>query len=323
MSEGRKDVPSVAWVERGEIRETPADQVPAADAGRPASAQATRPPRAPPSSEGRQDAPGGGWIEHGEALQTRADHAPARAVGHPTAQTATRYLVTCEHGGKLVAPRYRPLLAGHEEALRSHRGYDPGALVLARQMARALGAPLVASVTSRLVVDLNRSLGHPRLHSEPVRQAPAELRREILRRYYRGYRGRAEKLIGLALERGECLIHISSHSFTPVLGHQVRQADIGLLYDPARPGERRLAERWRVALHHHAPDMVVRRNYPYTGKSDGFCTHLRRLFPAQRYIGIELEINQRHVFRGGRHWLALRAAVVAALLDALRAWHCP
>ena len=47
---------------------------------------------------------------------------------------ATRdcYLITCEHGGNRIPPRYRDLFAGCEALLQSHRGYDPGALTLAR-----------------------------------------------------------------------------------------------------------------------------------------------------------------------------------------------
>ena len=235
----------------------------------------------------------------------------------------TRFLITCEHGGKLVAPRYQPLFAGYEELLASHRGYDPGALILARQFARALHAPLVASMTSRLVVDLNRSVGHPRLHSEQIRQAPAAMRREVFDRYYRSYRGRAETIIEETLARGDRLIHISSHSFTPVLGKEVRRADIGLLYDPSRAAERMLCEHWRAALQARLPGLIVRRNYPYTGKSDGFCTYLRRRFGADRYVGVELEMNQKHVFRGGRHWQEVRGAVVGALLESVHAWHWP
>lgn len=240
----------------------------------------------------------------------------------PTAlPAAMRFLVTCEHGGNRVAPRYLPLFAGCEALLASHRGYDPGALTLARELARALDAPLFASTTSRLVVDLNRSIGHPRLHSAQVRDAPAAVRGEILARYYRSYRRRAETLVAQALARGERVIHISSHSFTPVLNHKVRMADIGLLYDPARPDERVLCEHWRAALIAHAPGMVVRRNYPYTGKSDGFCSYLRKRFPADRYAGIELEVNQKHIFPGGQAWQMLRRAVVAALLQVIE--HMP
>ena len=61
-------------------------------------------------------------------------------------------LVTCEHGGNRVPKRYRRLFAGWESVLASHRGYDPGALTLARELARAFDAPLVASTVTRLLV---------------------------------------------------------------------------------------------------------------------------------------------------------------------------
>jgi hypothetical protein len=41
-------------------------------------------------------------------------------------------------------------------------------------LATALAAPLVASTASRLRVDLNRSVGHPRFHSEVARNAPPD-----------------------------------------------------------------------------------------------------------------------------------------------------
>ena len=44
-------------------------------------------------------------------------------------------LVTCEHGGNRVPKEYRRLFAGWEPVLASHRGYDPGALTLARELA--------------------------------------------------------------------------------------------------------------------------------------------------------------------------------------------
>jgi predicted N-formylglutamate amidohydrolase len=226
-------------------------------------------------------------------------------------------LITCEHGGNRIPPRYRSLFAGFEERLQSHRGYDPGALVLARDLARALSAPLFRATTSRLLIELNRSIGHPRLYSDATRGAPAEVRREILERHYLPYRNGVEAAIADATARGRRVIHVSSHSFTPELDGAVRNADIGLLYDPARPGEAELCRRWQAALEADAPGLRVRRNYPYTGKSDGFTAYLRRRFPADAYVGIELEINQRHVSRGGRRWHALRGRVIDALRQAL------
>lgn len=230
---------------------------------------------------------------------------------------ADQFLITCEHGGNRIPPRYRQLFLGREALLQTHRGLDAGALAMARDLAAALTAPLLASTTSRLLIDLNRSIGHPRLYSEASSNAPAAVRREILERHYLPYRNRAEAHIAEAIAHGNRVIHLSSHSFTPELDGEVRNADLGLLYDPARPGEVELCRRWQNALGVLAPSLKVRRNYPYTGKSDGFTAHLRRRFPAGAYVGIELEINQKHVLKGGRQWRGLRGVLVDALRRAL------
>ena len=227
------------------------------------------------------------------------------------------FLITCEHGGSRVPERYRCLFAGHEELLRTHRGYDPGALALARQLAGALDAPLFLSTVSRLVIDLNRSVGHPRLYSEATRPAPPAVRREILLRHYLPYRARVEDWIAKQVGQGRRVVHISSHSFTPVLAGEVRNADVGLLYDPARRGEAELCRRWRAALKGAAGDLRVWLNYPYTGRSDGFTAWLRRRHAADRYLGIELEVNQRHFLPGYRAWWELRGRIVTALRQAL------
>jgi len=229
------------------------------------------------------------------------------------------YLITCEHGGNRIPLRYRALFAGFEALLQTHRGYDPGALALARELATTLAAPLFVSTTSRLLVDLNRSIGHPALYSEATRDTPPTVRREILEKYYLPYRNRVEAHIGEAIARGKRVIHLSSHSFTPVLDSEIRNADIGLLYDPGRPGETELCHHWQTGLKALAPVLKVRRNYPYTGQSDGLTAYLRRRFPVDAYVGIELEINQKHVIQGGRHWRVLRSHVIGALLQATRA----
>lgn len=225
----------------------------------------------------------------------------------------TKPLITCEHGGNRVPARYRPLFRGHEDLLHSHRGHDPGALLLARELAAALGVPLVVSTVSRLVIDLNRSPGHPRLYSEVTRTLPLAARREILQRHYLPYRERVEGWIADQIARGGRVLHLSAHSFTPVLDGQVRNADVGLLYDPHRPAEAVFCRRWQQALRSLAADIRVRRNYPYTGRSDGLTAWLRRRFPAECYLGIELEVNQRYPLGGGAAWRELRAHIIEGL----------
>lgn len=226
-------------------------------------------------------------------------------------------LISCEHAGRRIPPRHRALFAGHEALLRSHRGHDPGALALARQMAAAFGAPLFYSTVSRLLVDLNRSLGHPRLYSPMIQRLPAAARRAILARYYLPYRERIEAHVTRVIESGQSLVHIASHSFTPVLDGAVRKADIGLLYDPARPGEVALCRRWQRGIEARAPVWNVRRNSPYTGTADGLTAYLRKRFGPAQYVGVELDINQKHILTRGRAWRALRETVIEALGGAL------
>ncbi len=226
-------------------------------------------------------------------------------------------VITCEHGGNRIPAPYRELFHRQRALLESHRGWDPGALGMAKALATAFGAPLVASTVSRLLADLNRSVGHPHLHSEAARKTPAEVRQRILKCYYQPYRAQAERFVRQAIVDHGKVIHLSSHSFTPVLDGKVRSADIGLLYDPARPGEVDLCERWKASLRACAPDLTVRRNYPYAGKGDGLTNWFRRRLPADAYMGIELEVNQKHVVRDGRYWTAMRRVIVESLSLAL------
>ena len=108
------------------------------------------------------------------------------------------------------------------------------------------------------------------------------------------------------VDGGAQVVHIASHSFTPELGCKVRTADIGLLYDPARPGEVALATAWLAALKASGTPLRLRRNYPYLGKSDGLTMALRRRHGPDRYVGIELEVNQRYVEAGGPAWTDIR-----------------
>lgn len=225
------------------------------------------------------------------------------------------FLITCEHGGNRIPVPYRSLFRGYRALLDSHRGYDPGSLTMAKTLAKAFTAPLVTSTVSRLLIDLNRSIGHPRLFSEATRGVPAALRSKIVERHYRPYRDEVEQSVRRSVSSGRRVIHISSHSFTPKLDGEERHADVGLLYHPGRRGEAELCARWKVSVAASAPLLRVRRNYPYAGKNDGLTSHLRAIFPGSVYVGIELEVNQGIVFAAGSRWVALRRT----LIDSLRA----
>lgn len=233
----------------------------------------------------------------------------------------TTLMITCEHGGNRVPASYRHLFRSCRTLLESHRGFDTGALVMAKALARNFSAPLLTSTVSRLVVDLNRSIGHRNLHVDAIRTLPAAIRQEIIEHYYHPYRTDAERLVAQGIARRGRVIHISCHSFISSLNGVVRDADIGLLYDPARQGESALCALWKSVLKAVAPDLKVRRNFPYQGRNDGLTATLREEFPADAYIGIELELNQKNLVAPRRQWTALRQCVINSLETALRAYN--
>jgi predicted N-formylglutamate amidohydrolase len=190
---------------------------------------------------------------------------------------------------------------------------------MAKALARAFTASLVTATVSRLLIDLNRSIGHPRLFSEATRGVPAALRSKIVEQHYRPYRDQVEQCVRRSVSSGRRVIHISSHSFTPELDGEERHADVGLLYHPGRRGEAELCARWKASLASSAPLLRVRRNYPYAGKGDGLTSHLRAIFRDSVYVGIELEVNQGIVLAAGPRWAALRRALIESLRTACAA----
>jgi predicted N-formylglutamate amidohydrolase len=76
-----------------------------------------------------------------------------------------------------------------------------------------------------------------------------------------------------------------------VLNGKVRNYDAGILYDPSRGEEAELAGNLIKHMNSHGIKTVA--NRPYKGTADGHTTALRKEFPADRYIGIEIELSQK------------------------------
>ena len=225
------------------------------------------------------------------------------------ARPSERVLITCEHGGNRVPARERAHFARAARRLSSHRGFDAGALDMARRLARAWRAPLVFATTTRLLVDLNRSPGNPAVFSVYTRGLSRAQRDALLARHHAPHWRRVRA--ALAAQRGRVL-HVAVHSFTPVLSGARRDFGIGILYDPRRSGERERARVWQQRLARSLPGLGVRRNAPYRGDADGLTTALRREHPTSRYQGIELELNQRLITTAAQR--RALAAVLAAQL---------
>jgi predicted N-formylglutamate amidohydrolase len=222
-------------------------------------------------------------------------------------------LLTCEHGGNRIPTQYAELFRGADDVLASHRGWDPGALTLARLCARQLRRPLHAMTWSRLFVEANRAPTNRRIWSAYTKSLPKDERQRILARWWAPHRRTVEDAVAAAIARGRRVVHVAVHSFTPELDGVVRNADIGFLYDSRRKHEAQLCRRWAEILRRLDPTLRVRHNYPYSGAADGLTTWIRRRHPQKSYLGIELEINQALV--GAKNWRRFQQLLAQSLRE--------
>ena len=228
----------------------------------------------------------------------------------------TDYLIlSCEHGGNRLPAPYAGLFA--RRFLSTHRGFDPGALALARDFAAVTRAPLFYSTVSRLLVELNRPLGHPHVF---FKDFPEKTKEALLRRYYLPYWRSVETAVRNVLRRGRRILHISVHSFTPRFRGARRSTDVGLLFDPRRRREAAFCAAWKARLEQRQPRLVVRYNDPYDGIHPSVVQSMREAFAARSYVGIQIEVSQKFPRGDARRWRALRRLLGSTLRQTLSEW---
>jgi predicted N-formylglutamate amidohydrolase len=176
-----------------------------------------------------------------------------------------RIVVLCDHASNRLPQRYGTLgLDGGQ--LNAHYAWDPGAMGLARVLAAALGAPLVASTVSRLVIDCNRDpsasdsiveIGETTPIPGNAGLSSGERQRRVAE-VYEPFHAAASQTIATAAASGPIAV-VSVHSFTPVFKAQARPWHVGILFDH----DERLA---RPLLAELAADtaLVVGENQPYS-----------------------------------------------------------
>ncbi|MCT0206845.1 N-formylglutamate amidohydrolase [Synechococcus sp. CS-1332] len=225
-----------------------------------------------------------------EPLLGAADPAVFRIVC-PTGRSAV--LLTADHAGRAI-PRRLAGLGLDDRVLDTHVAWDLGVAGLALLLSARLDAFLILHNYSRLVVDANRPPDAPDsivCHSEAgaiaanANLAPAE-RQQRLEEIFHPYHRR----IGAELEarrvRGQPSVLVTLHSFTPVLGADVRPWHVGVLY--GRDG--RLARRIRQELEREC-GLPVGDNEPYA-VSDASDYTLVAHGERRRIPHVELEIRQ-------------------------------
>jgi predicted N-formylglutamate amidohydrolase len=206
---------------------------------------------------------------------------------------------TCEHASPAFPALFRSRYRARLKRIPEHRVFDRGASGLAIYLAKRFDAPLHRSRFSRLLVDLNRSPGHPGLFSEISRGLRNEARDAVLSAVYGPYRDSVTGDVDRLIRGGTAVVHVSVHTFTPVWRGARRPTEVGLLFDPSRSFERRICVFWRRRLKAEIPGLAVHFNRPYRGRSDGLTAGLRKGRKDGLYAGIEIEVNQKF-FAPGR-----------------------
>lgn len=223
------------------------------------------------------------------------------------------WLVVCEHASAAI-PADLGDLGLTPEARFSHVAWDPGALEVARHLAAALRAPLVAACVSRLVYDPNRPPEAPdaipetsEIHPVPGNRGLTLAQRAArVARVHDPFHAALAGVVGAATAPP---VLVTVHSFTAVYRGVARAVELGILHDrDARLADALLAqaEGGRLA------GLSVARNAPY-GPGDGVTYTLCRHALPHGYLNVMIEIRNDLIATEPD-----RIAVAAALAEALR-----
>ncbi len=218
--------------------------------------------------------------------------------------------LTCEHASERLPDGYA-WSANDQRLVGTHWAFDPGAAALVYELAAALHAPAVLSRYSRLLVDPNRPDTSDTLFRTEAESAPVELNLQLaeaekaqrLERYHRPYHDAIHEHLA---QHAAAEIVFSIHTFTPVYEGQVRQVEVGVLFDTQDALALDAAAAIRDA------GFVTALNEPYSGKAG-------LIYSAERHAGahgkkaLELEVRQDLAVQP-----AVRARLVTALADFFR-----
>jgi predicted N-formylglutamate amidohydrolase len=237
------------------------------------------------------------------------DPAPV-SVSNPQGRSA--FLLVCDHAGRRVPARLGDLGVGSADWER-HIAWDIGAAGVCAVLGPLMDAMCIEQVYSRLVIDCNRTPGHPTSipprsdgTEVPGNQGVAEDERaarvaEIFQPYHAAIAAEIDRRQTL----GRPVVLIAMHSFTPVMGGVARPWHAGVLHNRDPRLGRALAAHLRAAGYH------VGDNEPYA-VSDESDYSVPVHAEARGLAYVELEIRQDLIAdpAGQAHWATLLAEVL-------------
>lgn len=223
------------------------------------------------------------------------------------------YVLTCEHASNCLPPEYNRLGLPESE-LQRHIAYDIGAAGMARELSKALDAPLILSGYSRLLIDCNRPLHSPTLMpvvseatnipgNRGLTQEEIDARTNL---FYWPFQNAVSAVLDSRKTRGQNTILLAMHSFTPVFKGFTRPWHAGVLFRRSRRLGRLLVKRL------NAPGRLVEANQPYQISDEGDYT-IPVHGEARRLEAVLFEVRQDLIrsTEGQKTW----ATLIAQALD--------
>jgi predicted N-formylglutamate amidohydrolase len=205
----------------------------------------------------------------------------------------SNFVIVVDHAGRRIPRRLNDLGLPASE-LQRHIAWDIGALGVARQVAAALDAPLVAQNYSRLVIDCNRDPKVPTSiprSSESI-EIPGNLdmsdadiaarRAEIFDPYHQ----RIRALLDERAAAGRPTILVAQHSMTNIYHGVQREMHAAVLYNRDRRFAGLVLDRLR-----REPGLTIADNQPYFVSDETDYT-IPRHGEARGLPHVEIEIRQ-------------------------------
>jgi predicted N-formylglutamate amidohydrolase len=234
-----------------------------------------------------------------DAMPKSIDQSPLLAADEPPPvfeiglQGRSNFVIVVDHASRRIPRRLNDLGLPASE-LQRHIAWDIGALAVARQVAAALDAPLVAQNYSRLVIDCNRDPNVPTSiprSSESVEipgnvdlsDADIEARRAEI---FDPYHDRIRALLDERAAAGRPTILVAQHSMTNIYHGVRREMHAAVLYNR----DRRFAGLVLDGLRREA-GLIIADNEPYFVSDETDFT-IPRHGEARGLPHVEIEIRQ-------------------------------
>ncbi len=248
-----------------------------------------------------------------------ANDPPPVAILRP-ATPARPILIVCDHASNAVPGSLGDFGVSAAE-LGMHIGYDIGALAVAIDLAQHLGATVLHTGFSRLVLDCNRcpaeasampaiSDGVPVPGNVGLTTADRAQRIDAL---FRPYHAAIAEELNQFYAAGVRPVFLSMHSCTPVMNGFQRPWHVGILWGE----DGRIAEPLLAALEAEG-DICVGDNQPYSGRHPaGFTVPTHAVAAKLPHVTFEIRQDLIADAAGQQAWAARLARLLPPILEPL------